>query len=158
MGLDMYLNVRRTTYKPFRRDEAKSPERVLMEQAADSVGLTKVCDILDFIAVEREVAYWRKANQVHGWFVANVQDGRDECQRSTVEREQLVELRNLCAELLATRDQAQALEQLPPEDGFFFGGTEVDQYYWEDLERTVQQLDKALALPEDVTYVYQASW
>ena len=28
------------------------------------------------------VAYWRKANAIHSWFVENCQDGVDECQYS----------------------------------------------------------------------------
>jgi hypothetical protein len=26
-----------------------------------------------------ELAYWRKANQIHNWFVKNVQNGQDNC-------------------------------------------------------------------------------
>ena len=26
-----------------------------------------------------EVGYWRKANAIHGWFVRNVQNGKDDC-------------------------------------------------------------------------------
>ena len=26
-----------------------------------------------------QVGYWRKANQIHNWFVENVQDGEDDC-------------------------------------------------------------------------------
>jgi cysteine desulfurase len=44
--------------------------------------------------------YWRKANQIHAWFVQNVQEGVDECERHWVPREKLVELRDLCLDVL----------------------------------------------------------
>lgn len=47
-----------------------------------------------------EVAYWRKANAIHKWFVDNVQDGIDECQESPVTREQLNELLAVCHEVI----------------------------------------------------------
>ena len=31
-----------------------------------------------------EVAYWRKFNALHNWFVQNCQDGVDECQYAEV--------------------------------------------------------------------------
>src|ERR1017187_4553583 len=47
-----------------------------------------------------EVAYWRKANAIHGWFVNNVQNGIDQCQESVVTREQLNELLSVCYEVI----------------------------------------------------------
>ena len=42
------------------------------------------------------VADWRKANQVHRWFVENVQDGNDDCDCYQVSEEQLQELLDTC--------------------------------------------------------------
>ena len=47
-----------------------------------------------------EVAYWRKANAIHGWFVNNVQNGVDKCQKSPVTRQQLNELLSVCHEVI----------------------------------------------------------
>ena len=44
-----------------------------------------------------EVAYWRKANAIHRWFVNNVQDGIDECQETIVTRNQLFTLLQICS-------------------------------------------------------------
>lgn len=103
---------------------------------------------------DREVAYWRKANQIHGWFVDNIQGGVDECQESPVTREQLDELRQLCIEAIDTKNP----KLLEPRGGFFFGGTDIDNWYWEDLRGTIAQLNKVLDLPEHLEIVYQASW
>ena len=47
-----------------------------------------------------EVAYWRKANSIHAWFVDHVQNGVDKCQESPVTREQLNELLSICHEVI----------------------------------------------------------
>jgi hypothetical protein len=49
---------------------------------------------------------------------------------------------------------------LPTQSGFFFGSTEIDEYYWHDLRRTLDILNKAIELEEehDCSISYQASW
>lgn len=41
---------------------------------------------------EEEVGYWRKSNQIHNWFVENVQDGEDDCGTYKVGIKKLTEL------------------------------------------------------------------
>lgn len=50
--------------------------------------------------------------------------------------------------------------ELAPTSGFFFGGTEKDEYYYGDLEHTVDMLNSLLAGTQDEGYsfYYQASW
>lgn len=100
-----------------------------------------------------EMAYWRKANQIHGWFVKNVQSGEDDCGEYTVSREKLEELLELCKQAVKTGDTSG----LPPTKGFFFGSDTVDDYYWEDLGQTVTMLENVLATSTK-TFVYQSSW
>jgi hypothetical protein len=105
--------------------------------------------------IEVDAMYWRKANAIHGWFVEQCQDGRDECQESYVSRDKLNELLSYCRQALETKDA----EILAPVGGFFFGSTEIDEYYWNDIEQTVIGLEKALTLPEkEYEFYYQASW
>ena len=51
--------------------------------------------------IEEDVAYWRKANQIHNWFVENVQDGKDDGDEYDVSKEQLQELVNVCKKVVA---------------------------------------------------------
>lgn len=108
------------------------------------------------LTVDFNVAYWRKANQIHAWFVDNVQDGKDECQRSYVSREKLKELRDLC--VLARKTKNAAL--LEPRSGFFFGSTDIDEWYWKDIDQTIEKLGKVLADPalKECDFYYQSSW
>ena len=109
------------------------------------------------------VMYWRKANAIHQWFVSNFGNGVDECQEIGVPRDGLVALRNLCEILLnASNENRNALaeEHLPPQSGFFFGSTEIDEWYWEALTETRDTLTRVLAdeTLAECDYTYRASW
>ena len=109
-----------------------------------------------------EAAYWRKANAVHRWFVENVQNNEDECKPYVVTREQLEDLVEDCMLVLSNRDDIELIEQvLPTASGFFFGGTQYDDWYFENVSYTVDKLKEVLENPsydENTEFVYQSSW
>lgn len=96
--------------------------------------------------VTEQVAYWRKVNAIHQFFVNTCQDGKDECQESYVSEETLRELLRKCRLILAadaqSREAAIALaeEELPTKSGFFFGDTSYDCWYFRGLKDTVEML------------------
>lgn len=49
-------------------------------------------------------------------------------------------------------------DPLQPTAGFFFGSTEKDEWYYNDLMETIDIIDKALALGDGWQVIYQASW
>ncbi len=121
------------------------------------------------ISISYPIGYWRKANAIHGWFVTNVQDGRDECQKSWVSPQNLRDLREACQAVLASRNNSsvnvsEVAEEngLAPKAGFFFGGTEYDGWYYQDLEYTIKTIDRleAVGLFDNAwtDIEYQASW
>lgn len=159
MGLDMYLYGSLSTYK-YDCGQNKIDNEELHKFLAEKLKGYKPCENLASIDVRFEIGYWRKANQIHAWFVKNVQDGKDECELVGLGREELVALRDLCKQVLAMKGQPEEKirEKLPPQDGFFFGGTDIDKWYWGDLEHTIKVCDYALSLPERVSFAYQSSW
>lgn len=152
MGLDMYLSAKRY----LRRDGDASISREIEELIGVESDPDKRFRGASFVAKEVSIdaMYWRKANAIHGWFVENCQDGKDECQESYVMREKLQELVKLCQEALDNPDA----EVLEPTAGFFFGSYEKDEWYYQDLKDTIEGIEKALALPESFEFYYQASW
>lgn len=154
MGLDMYLSAKRYMSKYF--DPADSQK---IEQINEIFGIEGIEDG-DYGAqeVSFRVAYWRKANAIHKWFVDNVQKGVDECQESYVNREDMEKLVAVCREVLA--DMTKAPELLPSANGFFFGGTDYDEWYKQDLEHTIERLEKILKDPalNKCDFYYQSSW
>ena len=147
MGLDMYLSAKRYIWKS--RDGDNDIQSKLNEVLKD--------DLPEGFRV-KEVAvdamYWRKANAIHGWFVDNCQEGEDDCKEYYVEREQLEELRDLCQAVLNGDEDAE----LEPTEGFFFGSTEKDEYYLQDMRETVEGLNKVLSLPQSYEFYYRSSW
>lgn len=112
-----------------------------------------------FVNIKEEVAYWRKANAIHQWFVDNVQDGEDDCcVHRELTKSDLLELRNIAHEVYTNPDLAEEL--LPTQYGFFFGSTSYDRWYMDDLERTIKQIDSILKTTDFNTEAlyYVSSW
>jgi hypothetical protein len=110
--------------------------------------------------VEAEVAYWRKANAIHDWFVKNVQNGKDECQETYLEKSDLARLLAVVNEVL--QDTSKAPKLLPTANGFFFGSTEYNEWYFRDLEYTKETIGKLLEKWDtdykNWDFYYQSSW
>ena len=169
MGLDQYLNVSQSesnwNFEVDKRGENDKYNKIL-----DIMGLDKAkLEHHPSVTIEYTAIYWRKANQIHGWFVDNLGEGEDTCQEMYVPREALVELQSECAKLLSAKatldDEAVkelAAEVLPPMGGFFFGTYEIDEWYWRDIQHTYDSLTELLSeIPEgswDHRITYQASW
>jgi hypothetical protein len=156
MGLDQYLYA--STYlsggdwQPQEKQDAYT--KVSEALGAESFEYKD----LPSITVNVKVGYWRKANQIHQWFVDNVQDGEDTCSEYYVDREQLVELLELCKKVKAGGKEV-AEEELPTAVGFFYGSYEIDDWYWEQIDYTIKQLERVLAeVPEGWSFAYDSSW
>lgn len=102
-----------------------------------------------------EVAYWRKANAIHAWFVDNVQGGEDDCATYDVSADQLRELLADTDKVLGNPSLAPTV--LPTQSGFFFGPTDYDEYYFESLRYTKTTLEGVLT-DEDGYFQYFSSW
>lgn len=155
MGLDMYLYRRSYVhsgdyYIPDHKEELK------MTRGGKEVDTSKVRYIIE------EVGYWRKANHIHRWFVENVQSGKDDCGEYYVKEDQLANLLETCKEVLKDKDRASKL--LPTTSGFFFGTTDYDPQYFDDVQNTVNiieslfepDLDGGSYLKGDI--YYHSSW
>jgi hypothetical protein len=148
MGLDQYLTAKRYLW------EHKDQEKQVAEKLAQIAG---VPDGFRVKQLECEAMYWRKANAIHKWFVDNVQDGTDDCGTYWVSQDNLEQLLSVIETVL--QDRSHAMTLLPPTSGFFFGSTEIDEWYWHDLEQTRDRLRTILA--QDNTgwdFEYHSSW
>lgn len=162
MGLDMYLTTNKYVgaWEHSNKNEKEAYKKIL-----EVIGMKGVtCESSPHLMVEVTVGYWRKANSIHNWFVENCQDGIDECQKSDVSREQLQLLKETCEKVLESRGTEKEKETvedfLPPTAGFFFGSTEVNEWYWQDVEHTISLINDLLNNPvlKDSYFIYQASW
>lgn len=162
MGLDMYLYVNkyvsRMNYDRSPDGELTTSIQPVFQAITEALGTDTLIRQDDWTgySVEVPVGYWRKANAIHGWIVNNCANGVDECQRIYVPREKAQELVNLCKRVLANPNEAEVL--LPPQSGFFFGTYEIDGWYLDALQDTIDIFEPLLISDDADAIYYQASW
>ena len=195
MGLDMYAYKR--TYVGNYWEEPANQLKLVKPDKSTTRTMKSAIQLIDeakISSVTEQIAYWRKANAIHSWFVNNVQEGVDDCKEhsfGTDELQQLVDLCNKVLEVAKTdtgmvsngqtfkdgkwenimvegtivTNPEEVAELLPPTEGFFFGSTDIDGYFLEDIKLTVKQLEPYLEKNDEGEYVYrfadffyQSSW
>lgn len=183
MGLDMYLS-RRTYVKRWNHEKLCDRHEVTVSRGGKLVTQINP-DRITYVT--EEIAYWRKANQIHKWFVDNVQNGQDDCREYHVPLEKLRTLIDTCKSVLAfaetvdgmlkngvtyypdgtivtntvpgkvVTNQKMVSDLLPTTTGFFFGSSAYDEFYLHDIEITIKQIEPVL--DDDIgSFLYQSSW
>lgn len=167
MGLDQYLYRSRTTF--YRADPEARYSKLPLGECKTSDGIAipqKHIGLLGSQEITDQVGYLRKVNAVHGWIVRHLAEGVDECQRIYLDRESVV---MLVADLHDAIDNPKTNTGLPPTPGFFFGSTERDDWYLDDMKDALAIFTWLLEVMEadeakdtrgdtDYQYWYQASW
>lgn len=150
MGLDMYLT-KRYCVKNWEHFTAERYEVTITKG-----GEPAAIPVKDIESVTVEAAYWRKANQIHAWFVRHVQEGIDNCAEYYVSGERLGELLGLVRQVL--QEHSLARELLPTQEGYFFGDTDYGESYFTDLEDTKRMLEAVLGVGDSADFYYHSSW
>jgi hypothetical protein len=159
MGLDMYLT-KKTSVKNYAWDaKEKKKFKVTIRKGGEDIPHIKKERIT---AIEEDIMYWRKANAIHDWFVKNCQEGNDDCRTAYVSEEQIKELLELLKQVIQNKHNLELVaELLPTTQGFFFGGTDYDDYYFDVIENTIKVLQEEIDAMSDETYFdyyYHSSW
>lgn len=149
MGLDMTLEKRTFIGGQFHHRKVEGTVKLSVQDELLEFNPKKIDSIIE------NVAYWRKANAIHAWFVDNTQEGNDTCLMSQVPFDKLMELKKLCEKVLTENDENVSRKLLPTRQGFFFGSNEYEAYYYENVKQTLTLLE---SLKDDGDYFYQASW
>lgn len=181
MGLDQYLTRKIYIGGEYKHRNVTGSIKIKINGVPVDVDLKKVSYI------EERAGYWRKANQIHNWFVENVQGGEDNCKSYYVDQEQLRELLDTVNDILSKVElidgvldtgyrieggvktmltepgkivaNPEVCEALPTTSGFFFGNTDYNEWYVRDLEDTKKILEDALDEKYKFDdYEYRASW
>lgn len=189
MGLDMYLYKKTYIGAQYEHRNVKGKIDITIGDKVVPIKFDRVCYI------EESVGYWRKANAIHNWFVANVQDGEDNCKDYYVSVENLKELLNVCLDVkekaiikdgkiqngstlkngvwepnMVDGKYIENVEEiadiLPTTDGFFFGSTDYNEYYMQDIDYTIELIQGLLKEEEEIKklgfydseFVYSSSW
>lgn len=158
MGLDMYLRKKIYIGANFEHNEIAGEINITKGGEPFKINMNKVTYVIE------DWGDWRKANAIHQWFVENVQEGKDDCREYYVSEDKLKELLDICNQIKA--NPTLAPELLPTRGGFFFGSTDYDEYYWNDIDLTISIIENAIQDREvvnDKEYIrgeiyYSSSW
>lgn len=161
MGLDMYLNKRKfvKSYKANKGEGLINADKITITtnvhyaNGTTDTSVDTVDNPSSSVMIDIPYCYWRKVNCVHKWFLDATNQEEDVCQEIEVSGELLMDLVDRCKRVLDNHTLASTL--LPTQEGFFFGSTEYDEYYFDDLKDTLTQLKDVD--PKEY-YVYHASW
>ena len=137
MGLDMYLSLRKNEYKSSIRNDVENlyPEELSsFENAIKKRNFVSIQTKTDY-----QIGYWRKANAIHNWFVNKCANGVDDCRPIILQDEEIEGLLKVINKVLD--DHSLAPQLLPTQNGFFFGDTNYDAWYFNELEYTKDILE-----------------
>ena len=100
-------------------------------------------------------AYFRKVNFIYAYFSPKLED--EEC---FVTKDDILDLVSRCEIVLAEHTADKAAELLPTTSGFFFGGTDYDEWYFKDVEDCINQMENLLQDYDEETDVIfvEMSW
>lgn len=160
MGLDIYIHKRKRVEKQPTIEELK-------EGLASSLMLIKNVEMFDadyineFIeyqqdkfGMDKEVGYFRKVNFLYAYFQDRLED--EGCE---VTKEDLNDIIAKCKEVLEKHDEETSKKLLPTCDGFFFGSTDYDDYYYADVQNVMDKATEILAnLHKDEELSIYFSW
>lgn len=163
MGLDHYL-YKKTYVKNWNYMTSEQKHTITVKlggKKRKDIKPERISEIVETIAT------WRKFNALHKWFVDNVQDGEDDCKEYYVGEKQLEELLSLLKKVIQLKPaedeelSKEAIDKLndlfPTQSGFFFGGTDYDEYYFGDVQETIDMLEEAVK-ETDGDFYYDSSW
>lgn len=187
MGLDMYLRRKKYVGANWEHRNVKGTIYLTANGKEIPIDFNKVSSI------EELVIDWRKANAIHKWFVDNVQKGVDDCREYYVSLEKLEELLKICKKIkkivvmkqgkretrvyengefitkmvdckyIENADEVEKL--LPTQEGFFFGSTDYDEWYIENINYTIKMLTQVLKEEKEYNengfysdFYYSSSW
>ena len=180
MGLDMYLT-KRTYVKQWEHRKPEDQFNVVVTKGGKPTNIRT--ERVSY--VDEELMYWRKANQIHGWFVENGEElTQDVKYRLTkTDLEVLLETCKKVLEVIETSPKTikqvdggwkngEAFmvdvevfyndvisDLLPTTQGFFFGSSEIDSWYKEQISETIEFLERELpSCNDDDEFEYYASW
>lgn len=181
MGLDMYLS-KKTYVKNWEHQDINEKFTVTVRKGSEEFNKIKP-ERVSYIT--EDIMYWRKANQIHGWFCENALEMNEV--RFYVTYQNLKDLVETCKTVLEGLEKSpkkkmsveagwkngekyyedievyelskDVMSLLPPVEGFFFGSYVIDEWYKHQIEETIKGLSKEIEEGDEYDeYEYYASY
>lgn len=179
MGLDMYLYKR--SYVQNWGHTPKEEEHEITVKVGGKIHADIKPERIAYII--EQITHWRKFNALHGWIVENCAAGVDDCSEiylSTEHIKNLLEILEKVKEIILKSEKTIKVFEdykgrkyeetsydcsgemdaiFPPRSGFFFGSLEIDNYFLQDVEKSIKVFQDCLKDKSGRSqYFYQASW
>ncbi|MDT2914439.1 hypothetical protein [Lactococcus lactis] len=152
MGLDQYFEIQK------KRSEKELEEEIrrifIDEQPSDQ-------EIENMLYFTSELAYFRKFNALQNYFEKKF--NLDNCEKVIMEDyiyedllDRTTKVLNAHQQKTQTEAEEIAIKLLPNTEGFFYGSQEYDEYYYEDVEKLIDDLQrmKKMELDDDEDIIY----
>ena len=152
MGLDQFISA--TIHVPAQKVGDVIEDNPILKKLVD--------DQFSLASVNFKLGQFRKFNALHGYIESRI-GGVENLQDIHI-NEIIDELYEDCKIILATKDSkdgnADAIKRMPPTEGFFFGSTEVDSWYYSDVKELYDLLADLIKLSEieGISFYYTAWW
>lgn len=105
-----------------------------------------------------ELYYWRKCNWLHKYFCDHGIEKENEI-LYIIPKEEIINLMYKISLVLKAKDKVRsAKKNLPTHSGFFYGGTDYDDWYFNSLLCVLNEMSELLLDHNYDKYVYYASW
>jgi len=182
MGLDMYF-YKKTYVKNWSHFKPEYQTQVVTMtggEVREDIKPERVSYIIE------EIGYWRKFNALHGFIVSNFAE-QDDCKPIYLDISNLEEIRKVLGEVLAILEKSKKIPKVenvssdrvieeiiydckneieaifPPTEGFFFGSQEINNWFKDNVEYSIDVIENALKEYEEhpkvsMDFYYQASW
>ena len=100
-------------------------------------------------------AYFRKVNSIYAYFADRLED-----EKCVVTKSDIIDIMNKAIQVLSEHDEETSKDLLPTQGGFFFGSTDYDDWYYQDMINILNKFGKLLkdwTDDDDIVFVYM-SW
>lgn len=110
-----------------------------------------------------EVHYWRKANSIHNWILKETGTSSDfNAGDNDIEitKDMLIKFVEQAKTVLKDRSDETSARLIPSCSGFFFGSTEYDEWYYDDIKDTAEKFLELVNTFDFEGYklLYSCSW
>ena len=103
-----------------------------------------------------KVMYWRKANAIHRWFTEGYPN--DNLEYLECELDKLQILKRHSQEDIDNKDNESYEPHLTTSSGFFWGSTAYDEWYYKDLQETVDKITELEQEHEEGDEYFYYAW
>lgn len=96
---------------------------------------------------DEELFYYRKLNSLQNYFESNF--NIDNCEKVELTLDIVNDIKNLVDTVIKDNTEESAIKNFPTTNGFFYGGTDYDKWYFNNLNNISRDMNELLTKYKD---------